>query len=184
VLRQFCQILPVEAKGSKWLVGAVASGLNCYPVESFAKGAKEEGWQYNTGGPCGAAVLAEDINRDGVPEILFARQDGFINVFRLADGFEIGRINVGEPIIGMAMIKRGDGKQCLAVCTKFSVQLFAPPATGAGQAAFAGAGLTRIGKNPLSATAAAFAGPGGPNKDCVFVIDSAGAVTVFTPKPH
>jgi hypothetical protein len=184
VLRQFCQILPVEAKGSKWLVGAVASGLNCYPVESFAKGAKEEGWQYNTGGPCGVAVLAEDINADGVPEVLFARQDGFINVFRLADGFELGRISVGEPIIGMAMVKVADGKQCLAVCTKFSVQLFAPAATGAAQAAFAGAGLTRIGKNPLPATAAAFAGPGGPNKDCVFVIDSAGAVTVFTPKPH
>ena len=63
-----------------------------------------QGWRYNTGGPCASAVAAQDIDGDSVPEVLFARQDGFINVFRLDDGFNLARISVGEPIIGMTML--------------------------------------------------------------------------------
>jgi hypothetical protein len=109
-----------------------------------------------------------------VPEVLFARQDGFINVFRLADGFEIGRITVGEPIIGMTMLMGKDGKPRLAVGTKFSVYLFGTDPSGAG--------LKKIGGLTLSAQAVAFAGPGGKQKDSVYVVDAAGKVTVLTLK--
>ncbi len=175
VLRQFCKLLLVDAHGTKWLVGAVASGLNCYPIEAFVKDSKDtRGWQYNTGSPCGTAVLAEDVYGNGAPEVLLARQDGFINTFRLADGTITGRIEVGEPIIGMAMLKGKDGKAYLAVGTKFSVQLFAPDA--------ADKGFKLVGKNTLASPAASFAGPGGANKDRVFVVDSGGNVTVFVVK--
>jgi hypothetical protein len=172
VLRQFCQILPVEAKGSRYLVGAVASGLNCYPVASFAKGAKEEGWQYNTGGPAATAVLAADFKGDGIPEIFFARQDGFVNIFKLADGSEAGRLSIGEPIIGMAKLTGKDGKPCLALGTKFGVYLFASD----------GAGLKKTGGMALPTQAVAFAGPGGKNKDRLYVVDAAGSVTVLSLK--
>jgi hypothetical protein len=169
VLRQFCQILPVTDHGTKWLVAAIACGLNCYPLASFPKGAKEVGWQYSTGGPCGTAVLAEDLDGDGTPEILFARQDGFINVFRLADGSEVGRIDVGEPIIGMAALAGRDGKPCIAVGTKFSVCLY-------------GTDLKKVGGAMLPASVAAFAGPGGKDKNRLYVVDVAGNVTVLSLK--
>jgi hypothetical protein len=165
VLRQFCHILPVDLHGAKWLVGAVASGLNCYPLASFAKGAKEEGWQYNTGGPCGTAVLAQDIDGDGAPEILLARQDGFVNVFKLADGSPVGRLNVGEPIIGMTVLTGKHGKRRIVVGTKFGVHVF-------------GTDLKLIGRQALPAVA--FAGPGGKARDRVYVVDGAGQVTVLT----
>jgi hypothetical protein len=174
VLRQFCRILTVDHRGTKWLVGAVASGLNCYPIAAFAKNAKETGWKFNTGGPCATAVLAEDFSGDGVPEVLLARQDGFVNIFKLADGASVGRLSTGEPILGMAVLQGKDGNPCLAVGTRFSVQLFARDPSGTG--------LTRVGKTVLPAPAAAFAGPGGANRDGVFVVDSAGQVSVLVLK--
>jgi hypothetical protein len=177
VLPQFCCVLPVKANGVQWMVGAVACGLNCYPITSFAKGAKKEGWQYNTGGPAATAVLAEDFNGEGVPRVYFARQDGFINVFKLADGSEAGRLNVGEPIIGMITLMGKDGKPCLAIGTKFGVYLFVP--AGAGPL---GAGLKKVGGLTLSTPAVAFVGPGGKNKDRVYVVDAAGNVTVLAVK--
>lgn len=169
VLRQFCKILVVDARGEKWLVGGVASGLNVYPLRTFTKDAKEEGWRYNTGGPCATAVAAQDIDGDGVPEVLFARQDGFINVFRLGDGFNLGRISVGEPIIGMTVLKGRDGKPCIVVGTRFGVQVF-------------GTDLKKIGSVSLPAQAAAFAGPGGKDKDRVYVVGPDGSVSVLVLK--
>jgi hypothetical protein len=169
VLRQFCDILSLDVRGEKWLVGAVASGLNCFPLTAFAKGAKEAGWKYDSGGPCGTAVVALDANQDNVPEILLARQDGFVNVFRLADGAPAGHISVGEPIIGMAVL--GGKLPRIAVCTKFGVYLY-------------GTDLKLIGGTKLPSRAVAFAGPAGAIKDRVFVVDSAGGVTALAPKPN
>jgi hypothetical protein len=166
-LKQFCKIVVADARGTKWLVGGVASGLNCYPITSFAKGAKEEeGWRYNTGGPCATALLAQDVDGDGVPEVLFARQDGFVNVFRLADGAVAGCINVGEPIIGMAVLKGKDAKPRIVVGTRFGVYVF-------------GTDLKKIGGLALPTQAAAFAGPGGKERDRVYVVDAGGKVTVL-----
>ena len=98
-----------------------------------------------------------------------ARLDGFVNVLKLADGSEAGCLNAGEPILGLAMLKGKDGKSCLAVGTKFGVTLF-------------GGDLKKIGRHRLSAPAAGFAGPGGKDKNCVYVVDVAGNVTVLTVK--
>jgi len=169
VLRQFCKILVVDARGEKWLVGGVASGLNVYPLRTFAKDAKEEGWRYNTGGPCATAVAAQDVDGDGLPEVLFARQDGFINVFRLGDGFQLERISVGEPIIGMTVLAGRDGKPRIVVGTRFGVQVF-------------GSDLKKIGGVSLPAQAAAFAGPGGKDKDRVYIVGPDGSVSVLVLK--
>lgn len=174
VLPQFCCVLPVKAHGVQWMVGAVACGLNCYPITSFAKDAKKEGWQYNTGGPAATAVLAEDFAGEGVPQVYFARQDGFINIFQLANGSVAGRLNVGEPIIGMTMLAGKDGKPRLVVGTKFGVYLFA--------AAPSGGGLKKVGGLTLSTPAVAIVGPGGKNKDRVYVVDAGGNVMILALK--
>ena len=70
------------------------------------------------------------------------------------------------------MLKGKDGKPRLAVGTKFSVQLFATDP--------AGTGMKEIGGKVLSVPAAAFAGPGGKDRDRVFVIDAAGNVTILS----
>jgi hypothetical protein len=168
-LKQFCKILVVDASGEKWLVGGVASGLNVYPLRTFAKDAKEDGWRYNTGGPCAAALAAQDIDGDGVPEVLFARQDGFVNVFRLRDGFQLARISVGQPIIGMTVLRGRDGKPRIVVGTTFGVQVF-------------GKDLKKIGGLSLPAQAAAFAGPGGKDRDRVYVVGTDGSVNVLVLK--
>jgi hypothetical protein len=62
----------------------------------------------------------------------------------------------------------------LVVGTKFSVQLFARDP--------AGTGLKRGGRNVLPVSAAAFAGPGGKNKDRAFVVGPDGSVTVMVLK--
>jgi len=169
VLRQFCKILVVDARGEKWLLGGVASGLNVYPLRTFAKDAKEEGWRYNTGGPCASALVAQDIDGDGLPEVLFAREDGFVNVFRLHDGFNLARVSVGEPIIGMTVLAGRDGKPRIVVGTKFGVQVF-------------GTDLKKIGGVALPAQAVAFAGPGGKDKDRVYVVGRDGSVSVLVLK--
>jgi len=62
------------------------------------------------------------------------------------------------------MLNGGDGKPCLAVGMKFWPQLFR-------------ANLKPIGKQAMSA--AGFAGPGGKERDRVYVIDAGGKVTVL-----
>ena len=114
-------------------------------------------------------MVAQDIDGDGVPEVLFARQDGFINVFRLGDGFNLSRINVGEPIIGMTVLTGRDGKPRIVVGTRFGVQVF-------------GTDLKKIGGISLPAQLAAFAGPGGRDKDRVYVVGSDGSVSVLVLK--
>ena len=76
-------------------------------------------------------MLAADFNGDGTPEIFFARQDGFVNVFKLADGSDLGRLNIGEPIIGMAALTGKDGKPRLAVGTS-SARTCLPPRASVG----------------------------------------------------
>jgi hypothetical protein len=111
-------------------------------------------------------VAAQDTDGDGVPEVLFARQDGFINVFRLGDGFNLARISVGEPIIGMTVLTARDGKPRIVVGTSFTVQFFST-------------NLKKIGAVSLPAQAAAFAGPGGKDKDRVYVVGPQGSVSVL-----
>jgi len=62
------------------------------------------------------------------------------------------------------MLKGKDGKPRIAVGTKFSIQLF-------------GADLKLIGRQAIPAVA--FAGPGGKDRDRVYVVDGAGKVTVL-----
>ena len=77
-----------------------------------------------------------------------------------------GLLSTGEPILGIAALKGKDGKPCLAVGTKFSVQLF-------------GSDLKLIGKHKYGVPAAAFAGPGGKECDRVYVVGTDGKVTVL-----
>jgi hypothetical protein len=126
--------------------------------------------------PAVAGLLA-DLKGDppvGVPQVFMARLDGFVNVLKLADGSEEGVLNAGEPILGLALLKGKDGKPCLAVGTKFGVHLFGGDPSGAG--------LKEIGAHKLSTPAAGFAGPGGKDKNSVYVVDVAGNVTVLTIK--
>ena len=64
----------------------------------------------------------------------------------------------------MAMLKGKNGKPCLSVGTRFAVYLFGPD-------------LKLIGRQAISSVA--FAGPGGKERDRVYVVDAAGAVTVL-----
>ena len=110
------------------------------------------------------AALTQDIDGDGVPEVFMARLDGFVNVLKLADGSSLGTLSTGEPILGMAVLKGRDGKPRLAVGTKFAVHLFGPD-------------LKPLGKQAISSIG--FAGPGGKERDRVYVVDAAGKVTVL-----
>ena len=162
--RSFGWVQAVNAGAFKGLLAANEGGLNYFPIEAFMPGGKNKGWGFNAGGVPVKAVLAEDVTGDGVPEVFLARQDGFVNVFKLADGSSLGLLNTGEPILGLAMLKGKDGKPCLAVGTKMGVHLF-------------GSDLKLIGTQPMPV--AAFAGPGGKDKDRVYVVDVAGNVTVL-----
>jgi hypothetical protein len=167
----------------KGVVTAILSGINYFPMTAFAPGAKERGWSFETSGVPAVAALVEDIDGDGVPEIFLARKDGFVNILKLADGSSLGLLNLGEPILGMAMLKGKDGKPRLAVGTKFSVRLFVADHAGAALVAGpVGAGMKEVGREVLPVPAAAFAGPGGKDKDRVFVVDTAGNVTVLSLK--
>jgi hypothetical protein len=194
----FAIVHPIDIPGFKGVVSAILSGIGYYPMAAFTPGSKEKGWSFNTSGVPAVAALVEDIDGstaprseasgsktssppsgDGVPEVFLARKDGFVNILKLADGSSLGLLDLGEPILGMAMLKGKDGKPRLAVGTKFSVRLFAPIPAGTGPA---GSCLTEVGRNVLPVPAAAFAGPGGKNKDRVFVVDTAGNVTVLSLK--
>jgi len=72
----------------------------------------------------------------------------------------------------MAMLKGKDGKPVLAVGTKFGVHLFA--------AGSSKAGFKKIGCQAMSV--AAFAGPGGKNRDRVYIVDGSGKVSVLAVK--
>ena len=113
-----------------------------------------------------ARAMTADIDGDGVTEVLFARQDGFINVFRLDDGFNLARISVGAPIIGMTVLTGQDGKPRIVAGTRFGVQVF-------------GTDLKKIGGVSLPAQAATFAGPGGKDEDRVYVVGPDGSVSVL-----
>jgi hypothetical protein len=163
----------VDVPGFKGVVVAIEGQAAAFPIVSFVPtpGAKAaEGWQYGTGGVPAVAALVEDINGDGIPEVLLARIDGFINFLKLTDGSLIGLICTGQPVVGMAVLKGKDGKPRLAVGTRFGVHLFAH-----GENGYQKLGITAM---PV----AAFAGPGGPQRDRVYVVDPAGYVTVLVLK--
>jgi hypothetical protein len=191
--RSFGWVRAVNAGAVKGIVAANEGGVNWFPVAAFKpdspsavssgpKG-KEKGWGFDTGGVPVVAALAEDIDGstassppsgDGLPEVFLARKDGFVNVYKLADGSSAALLNTGEPILGMAIVNGKDGKPRLAVGTKFSVYLFGADPLGAG--------LKMLGSHAMAVPAAAFAGPGGKQKDSVYVVDQAGSVTVLSVK--
>jgi hypothetical protein len=98
--------------------------------------------------------------------------DGFVNVFKISDGSLVALPSTGQPIVGMAMLKGKDGKPVLAVGTKFGAHAFAADSSKAG--------FKKIGSQAMPV--AAFAGPGGTNRDRVFVVGSSGAVSILTLK--
>lgn len=102
-----------------------------------------------------------------MPEVFLGRQDGFVNVFALADGRELGLLNTGEPILGMAMLSGRNGRPCLAVGTRFAVHLFGPDSR-------------HLGRQPLESVA--FAGPGGRARDRVYTVRADGEVTLLALK--
>jgi hypothetical protein len=159
----------VDVAGVKGFLAAAHNGVNFYPLATFQPNNHEKGWEFSSGGVPAVAALLADIKGEGVPQVFMARLDGFVNVLKLADGSVQGVLNTGEPILGLAALKGKDGKPRLAVGTKFGVHLF-------------GGDLKEIGNHKLPAPAAGFAGPGGKNKDCVYVVDVAGNVTVLTVK--
>jgi hypothetical protein len=162
----FGYVRAIDVPPFKGCVSAIPSGINYFPIDAFMAGSKEKGWSFSTGGAPAVAALVEDVRGDGVPQVFLARLDGFVNVLKLADGSSLGLLNTGEPILGMALLRGKDGKPRLAVGTKFAVHLF-------------GNDLKGIGRHVLPTAAAAFAGPGGKNKDRTYVIDTAGKVTVL-----
>jgi hypothetical protein len=159
----------VDAPGLKGFLAAYQGGINWYPAAMFEPNSKATGWGYSSGGVPATAAVAEDIDGDGVPEVFMGRQDGFVNLLKLSDGSLQCVLNAGEPVLGLAMLKGKDGKACLVVGTRFGVRLF-------------GSDLKLIGGHKLTVPAAGFAGPGGQNKDNVYVVDAAGDVTVLTLK--
>jgi hypothetical protein len=159
----------VDLPDSRGFLAAAQNGINYYPIASFEPKSKVRGWEFSSGGVPAVAALMADLNGDGVPKVFLARLDGFVNVLKLADGSVEGLLNVGEPILGLAILRGKDGKACLAVGTKFGVHLF-------------GGDLKPIGSHEFSTPAAGFAGPGGKDKDRVYVVDVAGKVTILTVK--
>jgi hypothetical protein len=169
LVRGFGWVQAVNTAQHKGVLAANGGSVNWFPLATLLSGNPAGGWGFDTCGVAVTAALAGDIDSDGVPEVFLARQDGFVNVFKLADGARLGLLNTGEPILGMAMLKGKGGKPCLAVGTKFGVHLF-------------GADLKEIGSHQLTVPAAGFAGPGGKDKDRVYVVDVAGNVTVLVLK--
>ena len=122
------------------------------------------GWGFSAGGVPVTAALAEDLNADGVPEVFLGREDGFVNVFALDGGKPIAMLNAAGPVLGLAMLQDRKGRACLAVGTQFGVHLVGPDFKRRGMRAM---------------PAAAFAGPGGKDRDRAFVVDASGHVTVL-----
>ena len=154
----------VDAPNLKGFLAAYQGGINYYPIAAFQLNSNAQGWEFSSGGVPAVAALTQDIDGDGVPEVFMARLDGFVNVLKLADGSSLGTLSTGEPILSMAVLKGKDGKPRLAVGTKFAVHLFGPD-------------LKPLGKQAISSIG--FAGPGGKERDRVYVVDAAGKVTVL-----
>jgi hypothetical protein len=164
LMHAFGWVQPVDIPGHQGLLAANETSVNWCPIEYLASDAETGGWGFTTGGVPIVAALAEDVTGDGVPEVFAARQDGFINVLSLSDGAELGLLNTGKPVLGLAML-RAAGEPCLAVGTKLGVHLF-------------GADLSPLGRTPVSCVA--FAGPGGEKEDSVYTVNAAGEVTILT----
>jgi hypothetical protein len=162
----------VDAAGFKGVVVAIEGEAAAFPIAAFMPpppgGRTPDGWHFNTGGIPAIAAAVEDFNGDGVPEVLLGRLDGFVNVLKLTDGSLLGLMSTGQPIVGMAVLKGKDGKACLAVATKFGVHLF-------------GNDFKRVGTQAMPV--AAFAGPGGKDKDRVYVVGPDGSVNVLKIRP-
>jgi hypothetical protein len=172
--KSFAWARQIDAGKFRGVLAANEGGTDWYPVEAFqgagmnpfqAKPGWHPGWGFDTGGTPVTAVLAEDIDGDGVPDVFLARKDGFVNVLKLADGSSKALLNTGQPVLGLCMLRGKDGKPRLAVATQFGVSLF-------------GQDLKLIGRRAIPVSA--FVGPAGKNKDSAYVIDSAGNVTVLT----
>jgi len=159
----------IDVPPFKGCVTAILSGINYFPIAAFLPGAKEKGWSFDTAGVPAVAALVGDLSGAGVPRVFLARQDGFVNALKLADGSSLGLLNAGEPILGMAMLKGRHGRPLLAVGTAFSVQVFGPD-------------LKLIGKYVNPVPAAAFAGPGGKKRDRAYVVGADGQVAVLVLK--
>ncbi len=159
----------VDLPGCKGFLAAAQNGINYYPIASFQPNSKVQGWEFSSGGVPAVAALLADVKGDGVPEVFLARLDGFVNVLKVADGSRLGLLNTGEPVLGLAMLKGKGGKPCLAVGTKYGVHLF-------------GSDYQEIGSHKFSTPAAGFAGPGGKDKESVYVVDVAGNVMILTVK--
>jgi hypothetical protein len=163
VFRGFAWIEPINAGKLKGVLTAAGNGVNYVPVAAFSAKSKESGWSFNTGGtPITAALLGQFHGRGAA--VFVGRQDGFVNVFRVADGSMAALASTGEPIIGMAFLAGPGGGPLLAVGTKFGVHLF-------------DADMKPLGKYAIAA--AAFAGPGGKSRDRLYVVDAGGKVTVL-----
>ena len=160
----FSWIKQIDHPKGKGFCAAIETGLVWFPQASLPPDSKEQGWSYETGGVPIVAALAEDLSGDGEPEVLLARLDGFINVFRLTDGYSLAVLNGGDRTTGMAMLQGKDGRPCLAVGTRAGVRLF-------------GSDYKLIGYEALPITA--LAGPGGQRCDRVYAVDAAGNVTVL-----
>jgi hypothetical protein len=161
----FSWVCPVDLPAGKGVLAAIETGLQFYPAAAFLPGRDEKGWGFDTAGVPLAAALLADANGDGQSEVLLGRVDGFVNVLRAADGAAVGLLNARGPILGMAMLDAGPGgRPCLAVGTRFGVRLF-------------GRDLKPAGSHAIQA--AAFAGPGGPARDRVYVVSRDGGVTVL-----
>ena len=148
----------------KGFCAAIETGLVWFPQASLLPNSQATPWSYETGGVPIVAALAEDLSGDGEPEVLLARLDGFINVFRIADGHMLAVLNVRDQTTGMALLRDQPGKPCLAVGTRTGVLLF-------------GSNYQLLGRASLPVTA--LTGPGGVQGDCVYTIDAAGQVTVL-----
>jgi hypothetical protein len=163
-MHAFGWVQPVNVPGFQGLLAANETSVNWCPIEYLASTAETGGWGFTTGGVPIVAALAEDVTGDGVPEVFAARQDGFVNVLSLSDGAELGLLNTGEPILGMAMLRIA-GERGLAVGTKFGVHLF------------------RADLSPLARThvpGVAFTGPAGEKKNSVYTVNAAGEVSITT----
>jgi hypothetical protein len=160
----FSWVKQVDHPRARGFCAAIETGLVWFPQASLPPGSKVVGWSYDTGGVPIVAALAEDLNGDGEPEVLLARLDGFINVFRLTDGRSLAVLNGRDRTTGIALLKGTDGKPCLAVGTRTGVKLF-------------GSDYRLVGHAALPVTA--LAGPGGRNRDRVYAVDAAGNVTVL-----
>jgi len=156
----------VDLPGYQGLLAANEGGVNWCPMAYLTSDSETGGWGFNTGGVPIVAALAEDLNSDGLPEVCLAREDGFVNILSLATGAPLALLNTGEPILGMAVlgVKSGSSPRRLAIGTRFAVHVCGPD-------------FARISRTP--APAIGFAGPGGRDRDRVFIVQCGGRIAVL-----